>query len=226
MESFRRQVSSAMVLDPVIINVHSGHDAWDVDTAVGYFTQVLAIEKELTATSSTTIVHETHRQRQLHSPFQAAALFSRPEMQNLKINADLSHWVCLCERVFQLDGARDPWWPILLSKLAERCRFIHARIGHAEGPQVFDPRREDLFKPEVDSHLTWWETIWNEQRSRGSVAIYVEPEHGPEPYQVYYAVPGKATASDDLKLDEEAKSAILWEINRYVGERVKTKYEE
>ena len=72
-----------------------------------------------------TVVHETHRQRLLYSPYPTAALtispsltnpdpnpYSRspdptryptaellalPELAALKINADLSHWCCVCD---------------------------------------------------------------------------------------------------------------------------------
>ena len=245
-DSFRRQVISALLLDPVIINVHSGHDSWDTRTATEYFVQVLAIENELTIGRDIAIVHETHRQRQLHSPFQTMALLNRPELRELKINADLSHWVCLCERVFSNPG-RDPWWPDLLQRLAEHCMFIHARVGHAEGPQVFDPRRVDLFDNEVNAHLEWWEVIWNCRRVKGATIMYIEPEHGPEPYQSYYTVPircndpgGSGITSSDVEStdrfivdrsaheaaihDEEKKSKILWDINAYVGALAKNKF--
>ena len=28
------------------------------------------------------------------------------------------------------------WWPEVLDLVSEHCHFIHARVGHAEGPQV------------------------------------------------------------------------------------------
>ena len=45
------------------------------------------------------VVHETHRQRLLYSPYPSAELLALPELAALKINADLSHWCCVRIRV-------------------------------------------------------------------------------------------------------------------------------
>lgn len=109
--SFRSQVQAALEMGAVLINAHSGHDSWSMSTAVAYFESALAIERELLQQSPSyggvTIVHETHRQRLMHSPFQARDILQHPSLKDLKINADLSHWVCVCERVFDLQDQRD-----------------------------------------------------------------------------------------------------------------------
>jgi hypothetical protein len=220
--SFRAQVLAALQLDPVLINVHSGHDSWNSSTAISYFLQALAIEKEIA--SSIVIVHETHRQRLMFNPFQTLEILSCPELIDLKINADLSHWACVCERLFD-DIERDPWWPVLLSLVAQHCHFVHARIGHAEGPQVIDPRRPE-FAPEVNAHLSWWEAIWKSQRARKLEYSYVETEHGPEPYQSYHARPARsATVAAPEDISESEKGEILWEINAHVAFIVSQKYD-
>ena len=95
--SFRSQLQQALELGAVIVNCHSGHDSWNLEKGLSYFQQVLAIENELVHDRSefrhVIVVHETHRQRLLHSPYQAVELLSRPELRQLKVNADLSHWV-------------------------------------------------------------------------------------------------------------------------------------
>jgi hypothetical protein len=46
----------------------------------------------------------------------------QPQLKNLKINADLSHWVCVCERVFDLNDSRDASVRIRLNfEYATRC---------------------------------------------------------------------------------------------------------
>lgn len=233
-ESFRAQVLAALKMDPVIINVHSGHDSWNSELVASYFKQVLAIEKEIVPVG-VTVVHETHRQRLMFNPFQALEILSNPELSDIKINADLSHWVCVCERLFD-DVERDPWWPGLLAKLAEKCHFIHGRIGHAEGPQIFDPRRKDLFSAEINAHFSWWDVIWKSQRERGLEYSFVETEHGPEPYQAYFSLPAMAKKLDEVeandcgvemsaeKLSEFEKGEILWAINAHMAMLLTERY--
>ena len=110
LESFQSQVKEALEMGAMMVNVHSGHDSWSVSTAITYFQEALKIEEALLSIplfTHATIVHETHRQRLMYSPFQAREILSNPLMKDLKINADLSHWVCVCERVFDLSDQRD-----------------------------------------------------------------------------------------------------------------------
>ena len=218
--SFRSQLVAALRMGPVVVNVHSGHDSWTATQAAAYFQQVLAIEKEIVDPNVTVVVHETHRQRLMFSPYQTIEILNNPDLADLKLNADLSHWVCVCERLFD-DARRDPWWPDLLLKVAQRCHLIHARVGHAEGPQVFDPRRVDLFEAEIKSHLRWWNAIWESQSERGLKYSYVEAEHGPEPYQSYFSLPGESAKP----LSEEKKGKLLWDVNAHIASKVSDSFD-
>lgn len=176
--SFRRLAIGCSKAGAVLINSHSGHDSWALSEAQRFFVAALNVEKEL----GIPIVHETHRQRQLHSPYQARDLFQLPRLGALHINADLSHWCCVCEHVFDATSPRDrTWWPSLLSAVADRSLLIHARVGHEEGPQV-----NDWTAPEhaatVEAHLSWWKAIWRAQAARGVAVSWIEPEFGPPPY--------------------------------------------
>lgn len=208
-------------MGPAVVNVHSGHDSWTTSQATSYFRQVLDIEKEIVDPNVTIVVHETHRQRLMFNPYQTLEILNNPDLADLKLNADLSHWVCVCERLFD-DAGRDPWWPSLLQQVAQRCYLIHARIGHAEGPQVFDPRRTDLFETEIKSHLRWWNVIWDSQADRGLEYSFVETEHGPEPYQSYFPLPGDS----DKVLSEDDKGKLLWDINAHVASLVADSFDQ
>ena len=59
--------------------------------------------------------------------------------------------------------------------------YIHARVGHMEGPQVSDPRAPE-WSAEVERHMQWWERIAAEHARRGSAFLAVCPEFGPAPY--------------------------------------------
>ncbi|KAJ1391190.1 xylose isomerase-like protein, partial [Ochromonadaceae sp. CCMP2298] len=189
--SFRSLVQEALQHGPTIINVHSGHDSWSVATAVDYFSRVLEVEAELlgahTSHSHVTLVHETHRQRLLGNPYQCRDILKDPRLSKLKVNCDLSHWVCACEHIFdaQRYPQRDQWWSDVLALVASHCHLIHARFGHEQGPQVVDIGASGS-SDSVHAHLQWWGEIWQAQRVRGG-AHWVVTEHGPEPYQIWGA---------------------------------------
>jgi hypothetical protein len=90
--SFRTLVQDCLKHRPTFINVHSGHDSWSTITAISYFKQVMIIEKELLVGehSDVILVHETHRQRLLYSPYQARDILLDTELSGLKVNCDLS----------------------------------------------------------------------------------------------------------------------------------------
>ena len=75
--SFTRLVSecAGLPLKPVLINSHSGHDSWGSgEKAVAFLKKALTIEKAL----GVPVVHETHRQRLLASPYTTAELLALP----------------------------------------------------------------------------------------------------------------------------------------------------
>jgi sugar phosphate isomerase/epimerase len=172
-----QQKAEATVRDltPELINVHSGKDSFDRDSAVNFFQAAVKVEEDI----GITMTHETHRQRVLFSPMVLKDL-KGDLPTSLKLNADLSHFCCVCERILSDEHDAD-MWPEVLEFVAERCHLIHARVGWAQGPQVNDP-----FAPEhasdVAEHFKWWKRIVASMRRRG-VVPRVEPEFGPYPYQ-------------------------------------------
>lgn len=174
-KSLRRKAHEAMQFNPILINCHGGKDSFSRADALHFFDEAVKIEKEV----GVPIVHETHRQRILYSPFVLRDL--APQLAPaVKFNADLSHWVVTLERTM-CDTKDASFWPAMLKLLCERTHLIHARVGFSQGPQVNDP-----FAPEhaadTASHLAWWKLIAAGMRKRG-VPVIVCPEFGPYPYQ-------------------------------------------
>jgi hypothetical protein len=62
----------------------------------------------------------------------------------------------------------------------EKAGHVHARIGHAEGPQVNDPRAPE-WKNAVESHFAWWDKIVQRKRNSGSIMTFLT-EFGPLDY--------------------------------------------
>ncbi|CAJ1960378.1 unnamed protein product [Cylindrotheca closterium] len=164
------------------INIHGGLDAWSKSEALEFLEFSL---KEIEQTVPETMVtFETHRQRLFGSPFQTRDLLSSPSLAKLKLNADLSHWYCACERVFNPNEDRDKiWWPELIKTICGHCEYIHARFGWAQGPQMSDPSAKEC-DVERTLQLQVWKQLMQEQLNRNPspVSIYASPEFGPPPY--------------------------------------------
>ena len=190
LESFRRQLQECQhLLEQVksggFVNVHAGVDAWTAKEAIQFLQTALYLVKDFCFP----ITFETHRQRLFGSPFTTRDILQAPALQEnlhlLNLNADLSHWYCVCERVLDLDAPRDaPWWPNLLNELvAPRVTYIHARFGWAQGPQLADPSAPAHSQDVALQRGVWKRLIMQQiMGSDNQAKIYVCPEYGPLPY--------------------------------------------
>ena len=192
-----------------LINVHAGVDAWSDEEARDFLEWCIGELDDMIPPSLTIpVTFETHRQRLFGSPFQTQRLLSIPSLTKLRLNADLSHWYCACERVFDVAEERDaPWWPTLLSNLAQRCDYIHARFGWSQGPQMADPAAEEC-EPERLLQMEVWRVLLQQQimgpstgsgtgtgSRRSSAEVLVCPEYGPIPYMAVMPHTQKFVAS-------------------------------
>jgi hypothetical protein len=168
LKSLEREVEKLLPLKPVLINVHSGEDTWSIDEMHEYFAAAAGIERRLRVP----IAHETHRGRCLFHPTVTRLLLEAHA--EIKIVADLSHWVCVCERLLEDQQAA-------IDLAAERTLHVHARIGYSQGPQVADPRCNSL-AAERAAFESWWRTMYDSMRRRGLAAFSFCPEYGPPPY--------------------------------------------
>lgn len=166
--SFRTQMEAVLPLRPIFVNAHSGVDLWDARDSHAYLREVRAIERDL----GVLVTHETHRGRIFFNPRDTLALVA--EHEGLSLCADLSHWVVVCERLLE-DR------PDAIAAIAPRVRHIHARVGHAQGPQVADPRAPE-WANELATHERWWDAIWKAQEAAGLATSAMTPEFGPPPY--------------------------------------------
>lgn len=154
--------------EPVKIGVHSGRDSMTRDEASAYFEHALRVEEQI----GIPVLHETHRGRILFTPWDT--LHYLRQFDNLKIVADYSHWVNVCERLPD-DQAE------ALELANRRAHHVHARIGYGEGPQVPDPSA-----PEYAGERAWHEHQWRQisqhRAAAGESVITITPEYGPAPY--------------------------------------------
>ena len=154
--------------EPLKIDLHSGRDCFARDEGRAYFEEALRLEQAI----GIPVGHETHRGRMFFSPWDTA--FYLHEFPSLKIVADYSHWVNVCERLPEDQGEA-------LALANERAIHIHGRVGYEQGPQVPDPAA-----PEYAAHVAWHEQQWAQIRQhhgeRGEDTLTFTPEYGPPRY--------------------------------------------
>ena len=91
----------------------------------------------------------------------------------LRITLDISHWCNVSESLLA-----DQQETVNLA--IQRTDHLHARIGHAEGPQVSDPRAPE-WDDAVKAHFAWWDAVVSIKKQKGEV-LTVLTEFGPPDY--------------------------------------------
>lgn len=194
MASLEPQYERARLLQPLYLNSHTGCDHFTREQNLA----VIDHAESLARQHGLAVYHETHRGRALFSaPATEALLAARPE---LKLTADFSHWCCVHESLLA-DQAERVGWAI------RRAYAIHARVGHAEGPQIPDPR-DSVWAPQLAAHLAWWRDIAAARRAEGCALLPVCPEFGPAPYLTHLPHTGRPIAD-------------LWEVNCWMRDWLK-----
>lgn len=152
---------------PYLINTHTGRDFFSVEEN----TALLAAANDLEQSSAVTILHETHRGRFSYAVHSARRYF---HLNWLKLTLDAAHWFCVAESL--LTDQEDA-----LEQAIQRTYHIHARIGHSQGPQVFD-LRDPRWEPVVKRHFDIWDSAIRLRKEGGAREMPVTAEFGPPPY--------------------------------------------
>ncbi len=192
--SFERRLRYVRDLQPVHVNCHTGKDYFPPEENIEIFRNALAISGEL----GVPVSHETHRGRSTYSAPASRTLLNA--LPALTLTADFSHWCCVHESL--LDNQ-----PEAVQLAIERSEYIHARVGHIEGPQVPDPRAPE-WRNELEIHLGWWERIAETRRRRGASFLAICPEFGPAPYMTALPYTRQPLAN-------------LWEITLYMKDLIR-----
>jgi sugar phosphate isomerase/epimerase len=190
-ESFEEQYRRAVELRPLLVNSHTGKDYFSTEENLSIFRRARQLEEEL----GVPVVHEVHRGRATFSTTSTAALLER--LPDLRLAADFSHWCCVHESLLEDQGR-------LLERAIDRSFHVHARVGHAEGPQVSDPRAPEWQKA-LETHLGWWQRIIDRRRADGTEQLTICPEFGPPDYMPTLPYTRQPVAD-------------LWEINCHMKE--------
>lgn len=165
---FERRLRHAASLAPAFINSHTGRDIFSQEENLAAF----AVAEKVSHATGVRIVHETHRGRFLHAPWRATELLRAAPAT--KITFDMSHWCVVCESLCE-DQAHT------IMAILPAVEHIHARVGHAQAPQVSDPRAPE-WRQTLEVHLAWWNRIVEIRRKSGAESLTFTPEFGPQPY--------------------------------------------
>lgn len=196
LDEFKAALEGAVSQKPVYINCHSGRDYFTFDQNRKFIELTTRVSK----TSGVPVYHETHRSRILYSAPVARQFMEA--LPDLRITFDVSHWCNVHESL--LDDQRET----LLKTLA-RVDHIHARIGHAEGPQVNDPRAPE-WEQAVQAHFAWWDTVVAAKKHEGKLMTFLT-EFGPVDY-----LPALPYTRQPV--------ADQWEINKHMLDTLRTRY--
>ena len=167
-DDMRRALDASAACGAWHLNAMAGYDAWAISKSVDFFARC----QEAAAERQVTLCIETHRSRSLSTPW--ATLEILKQLPSLNLTCDFSHWVVVCERL--LDGCDEA-----VAAAAHQAHHIHARVGHAQGPQVPDPAAPE-YAPELEAHLGWWRQCWSSMAARGLTRITMNPEFGVDRY--------------------------------------------
>ncbi|CAM3583226.1 sugar phosphate isomerase/epimerase family protein [Zobellia roscoffensis] len=167
LKKYTEHFKTLIAWKPAYINCHTGNDFFTFEQNKAFIEAANSIAKE----NNIPIYHETHRGR---------FSYNLPDTQNylsaipdLKLTLDISHWMVVHESLLQSQNEE-------LEEIINRSHHIHARVGHAEGPQVNNPEAPE-WKKAVDRHMNIWETVIRKQWQAKDV-FTITTEFGPADY--------------------------------------------
>lgn len=178
--------------DPILVTCQAGRDHFNFERGLTFFQTAVQLAKDYLDCD---LVFETHRQTALFTPWTAARYASA--LPELRFTADLSHYTCVCETnlnelphaFYQADNPDilsaaqkpDSFVTECLSTVIKASRHVHARVGHAHGPQVADPTQGEGFEW-TKRFEAWWDAIVQACIEEGRDVLTINPEFGPPPY--------------------------------------------
>lgn len=153
---------------PLYINCHSGKDHYSFEQN----NQIVEVSIEKSTTSGIEILHETHRSRMCFAAHITRKFLEKNPQMGLTL--DISHWCNVHESL--LDDQTET-----VDLALQRTKHIHARVGHAEGPQVNDPRAPE-WENTLKRHLFWWDEAIKYREKSGAKRMTFLTEFGPADY--------------------------------------------
>jgi sugar phosphate isomerase/epimerase len=197
--TFKKMIDAAanqQIQKPLYINNHSGRDYFSFKDNARFIEHASALAKQ----TGIKIYHETHRGRMLYAAPVTKHFIE--EFPSLKLTLDISHWCCVHESL--LADQQDT-----VAIALDRVEHIHARVGHAQGPQVNDPAAPEWEKT-VKAHFGWWDKVVERKKREGEPITFLT-EFGPPDYMPTTPFTRKPLAD-------------LWQVNVGMMQLLKKRY--
>lgn len=168
LKQYTNHFKTLLFWDPAYINCHTGNDFFTMKQNKAFILAANKIAKE----SGTPVYHETHRGRFSYNlPDTEKYMAVIPD---LKLTLDISHWMVVHESLLENQDEN-------LKEVINRSHHIHARVGHAEGPQVNDPEAPE-WKKTLDRHMDIWEKVILQKWAESDKPFTITSEFGPPDY--------------------------------------------
>jgi len=196
LQQFKGSLEGAASIKPVYINCHSGRDHFSFDQNKAFIDLTTAVNER----TGVPVYHETHRSRILYAAPVARQFIEK--IPALRLTLDISHWCNVHESL--LDDQTET-----IALALDRTDHIHARIGHAEGPQVNDPRAPE-WKDAAQAHFGWWDSVVEKKRKEGKLLTMLT-EFGPVNYMPALPYSRQPVANQ-------------WEINKHMLDTLRARY--
>lgn len=196
-EALALYIENACAARPLLVNSHTGRDHYTQAQNL----ELIALANRIGRSHGIPVLHEIHRSRFSGHPMLLLPYLE--QMPALALTADLSHWCCACESLLEDQ-------PATLDATLPHVRHIHARVGHAQGPQVNDFRTPQ-FAGALAQHLRWWDRIVALRRAAGASCLTMTPEFGPAPYLQTLPYSGEPVAD-------------AWQLNVAMLQLLRTRY--
>ena len=195
-DQFKSYIGEAITHNPLFINCHAGRDYFTFEES----RRIIDFTIRLSRDTGVPIYHETHRSRMLF-----AAHITRDfieQIPDLRLTLDISHWCNVHESLLQDQ-------PESVARALGRTDHIHSRVGHAESPQVTDPRAPEWAEA-VKAHFEWWDKVV-EMKAKAGKPLTMTTEFGPPAY-----MPAIPYTRQPL--------ANLWEVNAFMLQMWRERY--
>jgi len=131
--------------------------------------------KEVSEKTGIAIYQETHRNKWAYAAHVVHPFLEKH--RDLLLTLDISHWFCVSESYLKDQQTA-------VANAIQHARHIHARVGHTQGPQVYEPSAPE-YAEALEAHLEIWDKWIQTRLSEGTVNCTITPEFGPPPYMVF-----------------------------------------
>lgn len=98
-------------------------DYWSEDTSVDFYHQTLLVDAQLGLKGK--VAHETHRNRSFFHPFFTDRILQR--VPEIRLTGDLSHWICVCERLLDVSSEDVE----VMDRLLPKVSIVRASYGRS-----------------------------------------------------------------------------------------------